>query len=578
MREWLTLYRRRTLLVLVLFAFATCTAGAIELSVEVGFYGLFSPNTWAPVVVTVDNPGPSARGTLYLVAKKGGFFSANPWEQTIARDVVVPAAATGRYRFTMSMSEVLTRYRVELELDDGRVARLEDEAVGLSTGRRLVVAMTGSQSFDHLLADPSISLAYLRPETAPIEWHAYDGVLMVVVGDADLRLFDEAALVAVREWVSAGGVVFLAAPDAVEQGAGAGALRGGVPLRSVDRVGEELFLVNMAPSGRGEPPTGFTAVEPGVFSRYFGRGSILYGNLRAVSNPALLVPANADPVPEATSSLGLRTTPLLTRVAQSIDATSPILPVLLLVALFVIVVTVLILRRFRVVAPIAAVLAGGTIIGIMAQDTLPDLVHLETVRAYSTARLAAVDSRVLVFSRRPSRTSVAYKDAYFVPPAGEDSFVWSPAPAFGRVEIRSQRRWNDSLVSLRSVKRFVLSVRFEGRDGSIVRIRNDEARTIRDLRLHRAGSEVVLGDLPPDESLTAAGPATGLESDEESGVVRHETIEQILRRNVLADLHQSLVLTGFLDEPLVDLELDPGYSRAHTAVLLYSVLEEELVE
>ena len=560
MREHRKRPRRRAFLFLglvVSWAFvASVSSAALEISVEVGFQRVFYADAWAPVTITVDNPGASGRGTLYLVAKKGGLFSANPWEQTVAQEVEVPGAATGRYRFTMSMSDLLTRYRVELRLDDGRVARVEDEVVGLASDRRLIVAVTGSQTFDFLLTDTGIALSYLRPETAPVEWHAYDGAQMVIVGDADPRRYDEASLEAIQRWVASGGTVFVAAPNG--------------------RLARDLFSLNFSATAGGDAPVGFTTVEEGVYSRDFGRGSILYGTPRALLYPRLFAQTAGDPVPEARSTQGLRTTPLLTQVAGNIESRTPVLPVVLLLGLFVVVASVLILRRFRIVAPVIAVLAGVVMIVLTAQDTLPELVRLEIVRADSASHQAEVDSRVLLFSRRPSQTSIGFRNAYFLPPEGRDSLVWSLAPEVGRVEIHSPRRWNESLVSFRSTRRFALSVRFEGRDGSIVRVRNDESRPIRDLRLHWAGSDVSLGELAPDASVTAIAPATGLDPDEKSSTLRdngQSTIEGIVRRNVLEELGESLVLTGFLDEPLVDLEFEPGHAKAQTAVMVYAVLD-----
>lgn len=521
---------------------------SLEIEIQAGFRGRFLADSWAPVTVVITNTGAPQSGEVYLRQHRGGLFSATPWVQEVRRQVDLPGGARARVTFVVPVADLLTRLSAVVVTDAGATS-VEEEVVALEANRRLFLVLTGSRGFEEVAAvvGPDASLTYLRPEEAPASWEGYDGVSALLLGDVDADSYAPPQIEAIRAWLRAGGTVVVHPVALNRRPAGSAA----------ERI---LGIPHASTSGSG---------ASGLALRRVGGGRLVYPSATQVPQVVAGIPG-ARILAHRESDAGLRTSPTLSRVGRELRLRYPAGILVSVAAFAVLTISLLAVRRYFRIIPIAAALLGLVLILLPADDDLAVL--LETTRL-DPGGAATVSAELLLFDTAKTAREVRVADAVYLPPRREDSVLVEPAPGVDLVLPPASRRWNETIISLQSVRPLSVDVELTG---DRIRIRNDLDRALRDVRLHRDGRELVLGEVEADSVLSVPValdlPADGGNPGGSMGRGGASAALGALREDLLRN-HTGVLLTAVLDESLLEPILDPPMPGMIIASLLWLPLE-----
>lgn len=172
-------------------------AAAARVDAEVGFSGWVVPNVWMPVRIDV------AAETAF-----DGVVDVTVGSAAYRRPIQLSSGARQRLMLYVVISDPRRPLLVSLrDTGDRPVAEQAIPLLRTRVAEGLVVALTADAAgLEFLTAEGrGLAGAYLREDSLPDHWAAYEGVNAVVLRDLDERAMSGGQRQALREWVAQGG-------------------------------------------------------------------------------------------------------------------------------------------------------------------------------------------------------------------------------------------------------------------------------------------------------------------------------------------------------------------------------------
>jgi hypothetical protein len=176
----------------------------------VGFNGTAREGRFAPVILSVENPGARLSASISLTVTWGSLRGVPPgW--TIIREAVLDAGSTRRFPFVIPFPRDVRALHAAVTSQGRQVGSLEVELRPLSTDSRIVVGISSDLSLDFISAlggnAESLRVVYPRVDDLPQAWAGYDGVDAVIVHDTYFQQLRADQVEALEHWVVTGGVL-----------------------------------------------------------------------------------------------------------------------------------------------------------------------------------------------------------------------------------------------------------------------------------------------------------------------------------------------------------------------------------
>jgi hypothetical protein len=183
---------------------------AVRCDALVGFNGTVREDRFAPVILTVENPGARLRARVSLEVTWGPLRGAPPG-RTIIRDAVLDAGSTRRFSFVIPVPRNVQNLRATVTSGGVLVGGMEMAVRPLTTASRLIAGISSDLSLDNLSAlggsAGALRVVYPRVDDLPQSWAGYDGVDAVVVHDTSFQQLRSDQVAALERWVVTGGVL-----------------------------------------------------------------------------------------------------------------------------------------------------------------------------------------------------------------------------------------------------------------------------------------------------------------------------------------------------------------------------------
>jgi hypothetical protein len=199
---------RRAVIGLVLLALPTIAfSQSITVNAVIGFNGVVKLGAWNPVIVEIENAGPTGEFIVSVEVQKGTSYRTN---RTLRFEANFTLAGSDRKRFdfTVPIESSGLPVFVRVHRDGLLIAEESYPVLGNVTRVPLVVALSRSAAFDFLIPDAMVT--YPHPELMPMRWDAYFAADIVILHDAELARLSPAHVEALTEWVDRGGTVLIA--------------------------------------------------------------------------------------------------------------------------------------------------------------------------------------------------------------------------------------------------------------------------------------------------------------------------------------------------------------------------------
>jgi hypothetical protein len=192
---------------LILGVLLPAAAAEIEIEPKVGFHGVFQLARPFPLTVTLANSGRPADGVLEIQVWKGGATHGGlPYPTLHRRDVFLPARSRRTVQLTIDPDFLSRPLRIQFtsavasaarELDLRRHFSPLPVVLSVSEGGGASLASLGASLANRVVA---LNLAELPPDP-----RALLGVSHLVLYDQSLRELSRAQLMALDDWLAAGG-------------------------------------------------------------------------------------------------------------------------------------------------------------------------------------------------------------------------------------------------------------------------------------------------------------------------------------------------------------------------------------
>ncbi len=210
----------------------TAEAQSVEWEASLGFDGAWKQDTWTPVFVDVSNQGDSQTGEIYIPLIQDRGPSAR---RILNYSLPVELPRNSKKRFVLNIRPEGTekiylrvgRQQMERDLTVPQWASADDTLVVVLGGERgLLNFLTGTPAaprpdfvpdYDERLfmrgpqaaasAAPSFHVGHARWDSLPDTWLGWDGVDVVILGDAGFAAASEGELDALLTWVHLGGTL-----------------------------------------------------------------------------------------------------------------------------------------------------------------------------------------------------------------------------------------------------------------------------------------------------------------------------------------------------------------------------------
>lgn len=176
----------------------------------VGFNGTAREGRFAPVILSVENPGARMKARISLTVTWGSLRGVPPgW--TITREAVLDAGSTRRFPFVIPLPRDVRTLQAAVTSQGTEVGSLQVELRPLSTASRIVAGISSDLSLDSISAlggsAGSLRVVYPRVDDLPQAWAGYDGVDAVIVHDTYFQQLRADQVDALERWVVTGGVL-----------------------------------------------------------------------------------------------------------------------------------------------------------------------------------------------------------------------------------------------------------------------------------------------------------------------------------------------------------------------------------
>ena len=198
----------------LLFAAAPClcaqSSQAVRCDALVGFNGSVREGRFAPVILSVENPGARVKARIALRVTWGGARNGVFPGRTITQEMVLDAGSTRRIPFVIPVPRNVRTLRATVTASGSELGSLEVELRQLSTTSRIIAGISSELSLDALTAlggAGAVRVVYPRVDDLPQSWAGYDGVDAVVVHDTSFQQLRSDQVTAIEGWVATGGVL-----------------------------------------------------------------------------------------------------------------------------------------------------------------------------------------------------------------------------------------------------------------------------------------------------------------------------------------------------------------------------------
>jgi hypothetical protein len=195
----------------------------------VGFNGTAREGRFAPIILSVENPGARLKAEITLRVTWGGAPRGASPGRTITQEAILDAGTTRRFPYVIPVPRSVRRLQATVTSRGVEVGSLDMDLRHLTTTSRIIVGISSELSLDNLAAlgsAGSLRVVYPRVDDLPRSWAGYDGVDAVIVHDTYFQQLRSDQVTALEGWVATGGVlVFTGGASALQhQPAGFGRL------------------------------------------------------------------------------------------------------------------------------------------------------------------------------------------------------------------------------------------------------------------------------------------------------------------------------------------------------------------
>jgi hypothetical protein len=176
----------------------------------VGFNGTAREDRFAPVILSVENPGARMQAEISLQVTWGSTFGGLPAVRTIVREAVLDAGSTRRFPFVIPVPRDVRTLHASVVSQGAVAGSLDVELRPLTTTSRIVAAVSSDLSLDGLAAlggAGTLRVVYPRVDDLPASWAGYDAVDAVIVHDTAFQQLRSDQVTALERWVVTGGVL-----------------------------------------------------------------------------------------------------------------------------------------------------------------------------------------------------------------------------------------------------------------------------------------------------------------------------------------------------------------------------------
>src|SRR5208283_530468 len=116
----------------------------------VGFNGTVREDRFAPVILSIENPGAPMTAEITLRVTWGGSFRGVPAGRTIRQEAILEAGATRRIPFIVPIPRSARTLRASVSSRGVEVGSLDVELRPMTTAGRIVAAVSSELSLDSL--------------------------------------------------------------------------------------------------------------------------------------------------------------------------------------------------------------------------------------------------------------------------------------------------------------------------------------------------------------------------------------------------------------------------------------------
>ncbi len=229
------------LLLLALACMPPAAAGAVDITVVVGFADTFRPGHWTPLGVTVTNRGASLFGEVEVDVTGGDALHGRQFLTSHRRNLDLHQGTRKTFQFVVRPQGLSRPLVIRVRSDGREVARAEVDLRGRFIAERLLLVLSRDANLDYLneSSGASLKVAYPHPELLPAHWRGYDAVAAVVVHGVSLERLGASQFDALHKWIAQGGIL------AVSGGSDYALLRG--PRLSALLPAEPAGMTRLAP-------------------------------------------------------------------------------------------------------------------------------------------------------------------------------------------------------------------------------------------------------------------------------------------------------------------------------------------
>ena len=191
------------------------TIGSLEVNTTIGFNGYYHPGKWTPITVIVSNEGRPVKGELIIELPKKDYFNKGSLIE-YKKEINLPGKSRKQFSFVVPIDRVTGKVTVRIKADDIDVFSREIDLSSRKLRGDFVLCLSRRASLDFIQKEPFLTgrnrlqVLYPHSELLPEKWTGYDGVSLIVIHDAPLRMKDS-QIKALNMWVYSGGTLIISA-------------------------------------------------------------------------------------------------------------------------------------------------------------------------------------------------------------------------------------------------------------------------------------------------------------------------------------------------------------------------------
>ena len=192
----------------------------------VGFNGTVREGSFAPVILSVENPGQRTSAEISVTVTWGASRAGQPGF-TVTREAALDEGSTSRFPFVVPLPRNARALRAAVASQGVEIGSVEIDPRSLVEADRIIVGISSDLSLDAVSAlgageGYSARVVYPRVDDLPRSWAGYDGVDAVIVHDTYFRQLRSDQVDAIEKWVVSGGILVFTGGAAALQHEAAG--------------------------------------------------------------------------------------------------------------------------------------------------------------------------------------------------------------------------------------------------------------------------------------------------------------------------------------------------------------------